>query len=56
LPIAWGWAKYTEPPLLAGKCHQTLKMTAIAAHPQETVFQTAALEIGLEFPVDMVGQ
>ena len=31
-------------------------MAGIAAHPQESVFEAAALEVGLEFPVDMVGQ
>ncbi len=31
-------------------------MAGIAAHPQETVFEAAALEIRFEFPVDMVGK
>lgn len=31
-------------------------MAVVAAHPQKTVFETTALQVGLEFPVDMVGQ
>ena len=31
-------------------------MAFVAAHPEKAVFETTALQVGLEFPVDMVGQ
>lgn len=49
-----------KPPLLAGKARgrpgQALKVAVIAAHAQEAVFEATALEVGLEFSVNMVGQ
>jgi hypothetical protein len=31
-------------------------MAFVAAHPEKAVFEATALQVGLEFPVDMVGQ
>ena len=31
-------------------------MTLIAAYPEKSVFQSTALQVGFELPVDMVGQ
>jgi len=31
-------------------------VAVIAAHPQEAVFQTAALEVSVKLPADMIGQ
>jgi hypothetical protein len=53
---AAGARAWTETPLLAGKCGQSLEVAFVAAYPQEFVFQTATLQVGLKLPVDMVGQ
>ena len=45
-----------KPPLLTGKRHQPLEVAVVAAHPEKAMFQAAALQVGVEFPVDMVGQ
>lgn len=46
----------TEAPLLARERHKPREVAFVAAYPQESVFETTALEVGLEFSVDMVGQ
>jgi hypothetical protein len=33
---------------------QPLEMAFVAAHPEKAVFEAAALQVGLEFPVDRV--
>ena len=53
---SWGWASPTESALLAGKRNKPLEVAFVAAHPEEAVFEATALQIGLEFPVNMVGQ
>lgn len=45
-----------EPALLAGKRHQSLEVAFVAAHPEKAVLEAAALQVGLEYPVDMLGQ
>jgi hypothetical protein len=46
----------TESAFHKGERHHALKVTFVAAHPQEAAFQTIALATGLELPVGMVGQ
>jgi hypothetical protein len=41
---------------LAAEGEQVFGVTAIATHPQESVFQTAAFEVIFEFPLDVARQ
>ena len=43
-------------PLLAGKRYKSFEMTFVTAYPEKAVLEAAALQVGLEFPVDMLGQ
>jgi len=43
-----------KPAFLAGKCYKSFEMTFVTAHPEKAVLETAALQVGLEFPVDMI--
>jgi hypothetical protein len=45
-----------EPAFLAGKRYKPLEVAFVAAHPEKAVLEATALQVGLEFPVDMVGQ
>ena len=49
-----------EPALLAGKLRgrpgQPLEVALVAAHPEKTVLETTARQVGPEFLVDMLGQ
>jgi hypothetical protein len=45
-----------EPSFFAGERHQPLEVAFVAAHPEKAVLESAALQVGLEFPVNMVGQ
>jgi type I restriction-modification system DNA methylase subunit len=45
-----------EPALLAGKRYKPLEVAFVAAHPEKAVLEAAALQVGLEFPVDMSGR
>ena len=45
-----------EPALLAGKRYKSFEMTFVTAYPEKAVLEAAALQVGLEFPVDMVWQ
>jgi hypothetical protein len=45
-----------EPALLAGKRYKSFEMTFVTAHPEKAVLEAAALQVVLEFPVDMLGQ
>jgi hypothetical protein len=45
-----------ESALLAGKRNKPLEVAFVAAHPEKAVFEATALQVGLEFPVNMVGQ
>ena len=47
---------YTEDAFKALRSGQSLDVAGVAAHPQESVFEAAAPEVGFEFPVDMVGE
>ena len=51
---AAGATAWAEAPLLTGKCHQLLEVAFVAAHPEKAVFEAAALQVGLESPLDMV--
>ena len=42
--------------LLAGKRYKSFEMAFVTAYPEKAVLEAAALQVGLEFPVDMVGQ
>ena len=42
--------------LLAGNRYQVLEMAGVAAHPQEAVPKTAALEVRFELLMDIQGQ
>ena len=53
---SWGWAPPTESSFFAGERHQPLEVAFVAAHPEKAVLKAAALQVGLEFLVYMVGQ
>jgi len=45
-----------ESALLAGKRNKPLEVAFVAAHPEKAVFEATALQVGLELPVNMVGE
>ena len=45
-----------ESSFFAGKRHQPLEVAVVAAYPEKAVLEATALQVGLEFPVDMVWQ
>jgi hypothetical protein len=49
-------AARAESALLAGKRYKSFEMAFVTAYPEKAVLEAAALQVGLEFPVDMVGQ
>jgi hypothetical protein len=53
---AAGAAAGAEPSFFAGERHQPLEVALVAAHPEKAVLESAALQVGLEFPVNMVWQ
>lgn len=46
----------TESAALARERYQPFEVAFVAAHPENAVFEAAALQVGFEFPVNMVGQ
>jgi hypothetical protein len=46
----------TEAAAFATTGDQVFRMAGVAAHPQETVLETAAFEVILEFPLDALWQ
>ena len=53
---SWDWASPTESAPLARECYQPLEVAFVAAHAEKAVFEAAALQVGFEFPVNMLGQ
>ncbi len=51
-----GTGRPTESAPLARECYRSFEMAFVAAHPEKAVFEAAALQVGFEFPVNMVGQ
>ena len=56
LGYAAGATTGAESPLLAGKRPQSPEVAVVAVHPEKAVRESAALQVGLEFPVNMVWQ
>jgi hypothetical protein len=53
---ATGAAPGAEPAFLAGKRYKSFEMTFITAYPEKAVLEATALQVSLEFPLDMVWQ